>query len=159
MGANTAQKAILTVGESLAEQQQRRPALSNDGWSGVVADSPIGIAVADLTGRFLAANAAYQKILGYTEQELRELPFFGITVENDRGSVQELLEGKRQQFQIEKRSDRKDGSSVWIRSHVSLLPNTEKMSRCLMAIVEDITERRQAEEQASGEEGASRGAI
>ena len=147
MGANTAQKAILTVGDSLAEQHQRRTALSNDGWSAVVADSPIGIAVADLTGRFLAANAAYQKILGYTEQELRELPFFGLTFENDRGTVQELLEGKRQQFQIEKRFERKDGSSVWIRSHVSLLPKTEKISRCLMAIVEDITERRQAEQQ------------
>ncbi|MCI0628477.1 MAG: sigma 54-interacting transcriptional regulator [Acidobacteria bacterium] len=153
MGANTAQKAIITVGESLAEQSQAREALSNnDGcWQEVAQNSPIGIAVADLTGRFLAANAAYQKILGYTEEELRALSFLGVTHKNDRGAngtlVQELLEGRRQQFHIEKRYWRKDGSLIWIRNHVSLVPSAEKVSRFLMAIVEDITERRQAEEQ------------
>ena len=152
MGANTAQKATMTAGESLAEQSEAREALSNDGrWQGVVQNSPIGIAVADLTGRFVAANAAYQKILGYTEQELRALPFLSVTHENDRGAngtlVQELLEGSRQQFQTEKRYWRKDGSLIWIRNHVSLVPSAERVSGFLMATVEDITERKQAEEQ------------
>jgi len=151
MGANTAQKAIMTVGESLAEQSQASDALSNDGWQGVVQDSSIGIALADRKGRFLVANVAYQKILGYTEQELRALPFPGVAQESEPGRngtlIHELLEGSREQFQIEKRYSRKDGCSVWIRTHVSLLPSVENASQFLMAIVEDITERRQAEEQ------------
>src|SRR5437867_6341863 len=114
MGVNTAQKAIMTAGESLVEQSQGREALPNDDtcWQGVVQDSPVGIAVADLTGRFLAANAAFQKVLGYSEEELRALPFLGVTHENDCAAngtlVQELLEGRRQQFQIEERYWRKD---------------------------------------------------
>jgi PAS domain S-box-containing protein len=151
MGANTAQKAIMTVGESLAEQSQAREALPNDGWQGVVQDSSIGIALADRKGRFLAANVAYQKILGYTEQELRALPFPGVAQESEPGRngtlIHELLEGSREQFQIEKRYSCKDGSSIWIRTQVSLLPSVENASQFLMAIVEDITERRQAEEQ------------
>jgi PAS domain S-box-containing protein len=153
MGTNSAQKATITVGESLAEQNQIPGALSNgDGcWQTVVENSTIGIAVADLTGRFLAANAAYQKMLGYTEEELRALLFLEVTHEHDREAnrrlVRELLEGKRQQFQIEKCHRRKDGSTIWIRNHVSLIPDTEKVPRFLMAIVDDISERTQAEEQ------------
>jgi formate hydrogenlyase transcriptional activator len=116
----------ITVGESLAEQNQIPEAASNaDGcWQTVVENSTIGIAVADLTGRFLAANAAYQKMLGYTEEELRALPFLDVTHEHDREAnrrpVRELLEGKRQQVQTEKCHRRKDGSTIWIRNHVSL---------------------------------------
>jgi len=153
MRANTAQKAVTTLGESLAERGQTREALLKDdsGWQEVVQNLPIGIAVSDPAGRFLSANAAFQKILGRTEEELRKLPFPGVADENDRAAngtpVRELLEGRRQQLQVEKRYQRKDGSFIWIRNHVFLVPSAEKVSRFLMAIVEDITERRHAEEQ------------
>jgi len=38
----------------------------------------------DLNGRFIAANPVYQKMLGYTEQELKQLSLMGITVDEDR---------------------------------------------------------------------------
>jgi PAS domain S-box-containing protein len=152
MGANTTQRAILPVGERLAEQKQAPEALliGDGGWQRVVENSAVGIAVADLEGRFLAANAAYQKMLGYTAEELRAFPFLGFSDENDPEAngtfVQELLEG-RQQLQLEKPCWRKDGSLIWIRNHVSLVPGTDKASPFLMAIVEDVTGRKQAEEQ------------
>jgi PAS domain-containing protein len=59
--------------------------------------------------------------------------------------ISELLEGKRQQFQIEKQYRRKDGTLRWVSNNVSLVPGTESMPRFIMALSEDITERKQAE--------------
>ena len=78
------------------------------------------------------------------------LTFLELTHEDYRESnwqlVTELLEGKRKQFQIEKQYRRKDGSLIWVSNNVSLVPGTESMPRFLMALSEDITERKQTEE-------------
>jgi formate hydrogenlyase transcriptional activator len=98
----------------------------------------------------LATNATYQKMLGYTENEFQGTSFLEITHEDYRQAnwvlVAELLEGKRDQFQIEKQYLRKDGSLVWVRNNVSLVSNTESTPRFILALSEDITERKQAEE-------------
>ena len=60
--------------------------------------------------------------------------------------VTELLEGKRKQFEIEKQYRRKDGTLIWVRNNVSLVPGTENMPRFVMALSEDITERKRTEE-------------
>ena len=58
-----------------------------------------------------------------------------------------MWEGKIPQFTLEKRYRRKDGKLIWVRNTVSLAPGSEMAPRFGMAIVEDITERKQAEEQ------------
>ena len=89
-------------------------------------------------------------MLGYTEDELQQLTFLDITheenVEDNRTLIGELLDGKRQQFQIEKQYRRKDGQSVWVRNNVSVVPGTERVPRFLMAISEDVTQRKLSEE-------------
>jgi len=119
-------------------------------WRSVFENSAIGVAVADLHGRVLATNANYQKMLGYTESEFLALSFLDITHEDHREAnwalVRELLEGKRDQFQIEKQYRRKDGSLVWVRNNVSLVREPEHPPRFMLALSEDITERKQAEE-------------
>jgi PAS domain S-box-containing protein len=110
-----------------------------------------GVALTDLNGRFLVTNSAYQKMLGYTEEEIRKLTFLDLTQEDYRECnwefITELLEGKRKQFQIEMQYWRKDGSLIWVSNNVSLVPGTENMPRFIMALSEDITERKQAEKQ------------
>jgi PAS domain S-box-containing protein len=122
---------------------------SEERWRSVFENSAIGVALTDLSGRFIAANPVYQKMLGYTEEELGELSFLEITVEEDRNFnwalIEELLEGKRRQFQIEKRYRRKNGSTVWVRSSVSVVASAELAPRFLMALSEDVTEHRLAE--------------
>ena len=119
-------------------------------WRSVFDNSAIGVAVADLDGRVLATNPNYQKMLGYTESEFLALSFLDITHEDHRETnrelVRELLEGKRDQFQIEKQYRRKDGSFVWVRNNVSLVREPENTPRFMVALSEDITERKQAEE-------------
>ena len=134
--------ALLEAHAELARSEER--------WRSIFENSAIGVALTDLNGRFIAANPVFQKMVGYTEEELKQLSFIDITVEEDRNLnwalVQELLEGKRRQFQIEKQYRRKNGSAVWVRNSVSVVPGTERVPRFLMALSEDVTERRLAEE-------------
>lgn len=124
---------------------------SEERWQAVFENSSIGVALADLGGRFAAANSAYQRLLGHTEEELRKLSYADIIHEDDREAnrarVTELLDGRRQQFQIEERHWRKDGSLIWVNVNVSLVPGTESMPRFMMVLVEDITERKRLEQE------------
>jgi formate hydrogenlyase transcriptional activator len=135
----------------ITERKQAEAALrkSEERWRSVYENSAIGVALTDLNGRFLAVNRAYEKMLGYTEDELRKLTFLEITEEDYRDDnwqlINELLEGKRQQFQIEKQYRRKDGTLRWVSNNVSLVPGTESVTRFIMALSEDITQRKQAE--------------
>jgi formate hydrogenlyase transcriptional activator len=135
----------------ITERKKAEAALrkSEERWRSVYENSAIGVALTDLNGRFLAVNRAYEKMLGYTEEELRKLTFLEITEEDYRDAnwelISELLEGKQQQFQIEKQYRRKDGALRWVSNNVSLVPGTESMPRFIMALSEDITQRKQAE--------------
>ena len=128
--------------EALRESEER--------WRAVFDNSAAGIALANPSGRFLAGNLAYQKMLGYLEKELRELSFLDITHEDYRDAnselTTELLEGKRQYFEMEKRYRRKDGNLIWVHVHVSLVSGKQITPRFLLAIVDNITERKRAEE-------------
>jgi PAS domain S-box-containing protein len=130
-----------------AEEALRK---SEERWRSVFENSAVGVALTDMDGRFLATNHVYQTMLGYTEEELRTLQFLDITHEDYRKAnwalIAELVEGKRRQFQIEKKYRRKDGSSIWVSNNVSLVPGTERVPRFIMALSEDITQRKRAEE-------------
>jgi PAS domain S-box-containing protein len=130
-----------------AEQALRK---SEGRWRSVFENSAIGVALTDLNGRFLATNHVYQAMVGYTEEELSAVNFLDLTHEDYREAnwalITELLEGKRQQFQIEKKYLRKDGSLIWVSNNVSLVPGTEGVPRFIMALSEDVTERKRAEE-------------
>ncbi len=122
---------------------------SEERWRSVFENSAVGVALTDLNGRFIATNPVYQKMLGYTELELQSLTFADITHEQDLDPhamlISELIAGERQEFQIEKQYRRKDGTSVWVRSNVSIVPGTERVPRFLMTLSEDITQHKLSE--------------
>jgi PAS domain S-box-containing protein len=119
-------------------------------WRAVFENSAIGVALTDLDGRFHAVNRAYEKMLGYTGEELRALTFLDLTHEDQRdfnwALVTELLAGSRERFQIDKQYRRKDGSLLWVRNTASLVPGAGTAPCLLMAVSEDITERKRGEE-------------
>jgi PAS domain S-box-containing protein len=102
-------------------------------------------------------------MVGYTEEELRALSFLDVTHEDYRETnwalINELVEGKRQQFQIEKKYRRKDGSLIWVSNNVSLVPGTERVPRFFMVLSEDITERKRAEEEVRAAETRFRASV
>src|SRR5712664_1949451 len=136
----------------LEERKRAEEALrkSEERWRSVFENSAIGVALTDLNARYLVTNHVYQTIVGYTEEELRAVSFLSVTHEDFREAnwalITELVEGKRRQFQIEKKYRRKDGSLVWVSNNVSLVPGTERVPRFIMALSEDITQRKRAEE-------------
>lgn len=140
----------LRLNEQALRDAHAQFARSEERWRSVFKNSAVGVALTDLNGRFIATNPVYQKLLGYAEEELQQLSFLDITHEDylvaNRALVAELLEGKRREFQIEKQCRRKNGSLVWVSNNVSIVPGTEGVPQLLMALSEDITERKQAEE-------------
>src|SRR6267378_912890 len=141
-GTNTDHEERKRAEDALLKSEER--------WRSVFENSAIGVALSDLNGRFLATNHVYQTIVGYTEEELRAVNFLDLTHEDYRQAnwalITELVEGKRRQFQIEKQYRRKDGSLIWVSNNVSLVPGTERVPRFIMALSEDITQRKRAEE-------------
>jgi PAS domain S-box-containing protein len=131
-----------------AEEALRK---SEERWRSVFENSAIGVVLADMNGRFLVANHAYQTMVGYTDEELRALSFLDVTHEDHHEAnwalINELVEGRRRQFQIEKKYRRKDGSLIWVSNNVSLVPGTERLPRFFMVLSEDITDRKRAEEE------------
>ncbi len=114
-------------------------------------NAPLGMALVDPDGHPIKTNPALQRLLGYTEEELREMSFKEFThpedVEKDWSLYQELVEGKREDYQIEKRYIRKDKELVSARLTVSLVHGTSKDRICAVGMVEDITEKRKLENQ------------
>ena len=112
----------------------------------------VGIAHATLEGRFLKANRKFCHLVDYSEEELRSLTFAAITHPDDRAATLEasarLRNSSDESFapEYEKRYVRKDGSVVWAAVSVSLARDTRGAPDYFIAMVKDITARKQVEE-------------
>jgi PAS domain S-box-containing protein len=143
-------RALITC-EDIDERKQAQDRLQQNEqrWQTAFENSAIGIIIRDWADRFLATNSAFRNMLGYTELELCQLRSIDVTYEEDRALnlelIGELREGKRQHFEIEKRYRRKDGTLVWVRNNVALVPGTGGVAPFLFTVVEDITQRKKEE--------------
>ncbi|HEX4921482.1 MAG TPA: PAS domain S-box protein, partial [Candidatus Bathyarchaeia archaeon] len=110
--------------------------------------SPIGIAVENVEGQPLFVNPAFCSMLGFSEQELRSKHCVDFSppedAEKDWALFQQLRAGSIDRYQLEKRYFRRDGSLVWGSLSISLLNSYP--SPLVLAMVEDITEKKAAEQ-------------
>jgi len=110
--------------------------------------SPIGIAVENLEGQPLFVNPAFCSFLGFSEEELRNKHCVDFSppedAEKDWALFQQLRAGSIDHYQLEKRYFRRDGSLVWGSLSISLLNSSP--SPLVLAMVEDITDKKKAEE-------------
>jgi PAS domain S-box-containing protein len=142
-----------TILNDITERKRAEEAVgtSEERWRSIFENSAVGIVLTDPNGFFTAANRAFQQLVGYTEEELRALSYLDITHEEDRPADaalnRHLWEGSLPQFTLEKPYRRKDGKLIWVRTTVSLAPGSETVPRFAMGIVEEITERKNAEQQ------------
>ncbi len=114
-------------------------------------ESPLGIALVGVDGRPLITNAALQKMLGYTGAELGRMLFAEFTHPDDCAKdielYQELIQGARSSYQVEKRYIRKDGEAIWARLSVSLARAVANDPGYAIGMIEDITVQRDLEAQ------------
>lgn len=112
----------------------------------------VGIKRLDPQGRFLEVNDKLCSILGYSRDELLGLSVRDITHEDDFplewAEAMRLLAGEIPSYSIEKRCVRKDGSIIWSRVTSSRPLDSGEAAEWWISIFEDITQRRQAEEEA-----------
>ncbi|MFQ5672850.1 MAG: carbonic anhydrase [Nitrospinales bacterium] len=110
----------------------------------------IGMAHLDLEGRWILLNQKLCDIVGYTKEELLQKTFYEIIHPDDilesRVNVKWLLAGEIDHFIQEKRYLRKDGSEVWVNLTLSLVRGADGQPKNFVAIIEDINERKLAEE-------------
>ena len=122
---------------------------SEDRWRRVFDNSSAGIQVVAAGGRIIAANLAWQKMLGYTEEELRSLTALDITHEDDRAATERWMAeswgGKPRNWRLEKRYRRKDGNVIWADVSVGSVPGPESSAAAFITVIVDITERKRAE--------------
>jgi PAS domain S-box-containing protein len=114
-------------------------------------NAAIGVAQVDMDGMPVQSNRALQQMLGYDGEELSNMIFTEFThpddVTRDLTLYRELMEGKRNYYQMEKRYIRKDGRLVWGHLTVSLVRDRNDQPLFGIGMVEDITERKQLEGQ------------
>jgi len=143
--------AILEISNDISDRKRSEIALAQSAqrFRATFEQAAVGMAQATVEGKFLLVNQKLCEILGYSRQELVEKRFQEITWQEDLASeeelVRQLLAGEIENFSLEKRYIRNDGELVWANLTVSLL-REQNGSQFLMGVVEDIRERKQAEE-------------
>ena len=117
---------------------------------GTFDNAAIGMAVVSVDGSWLQVNEALCKLLGYSEQELRATSFQQLTHNDDLRQVMSyihrVLEGYIPSHEQEKRYIHEQGHPVWVLWHVSLLKDSETGTKRLFFQVQDISDRKKAEE-------------
>ena len=110
----------------------------------------VGIAVVDLSHRFVDANQQMLSMLGYTLEEFRELTVIDVThpayLRTTQEQVRRMISGETSSYVHEKLYLRKDGTSVWSRTRVTLLRNAAGEPHLMVGTIEDITDRKLADD-------------
>lgn len=131
------------------KQAEQQVAESEERFRKVFEHAVTGIAITDGDGNFEQCNPAYCALLGYTNEDLRQLVFADLVHPEDRGddlaAIQRLRSGEVPFFEIENRYVRKDGASVWVHKFVSVLGDQIGAPAHFVALVTDVTERRRAD--------------
>jgi len=110
----------------------------------------VGIAHVGTDGRFLRINEKFCGIVGYTHEEMLTRTFQDIThpddLDIDLEFVRQVLKGKIENYSLQKRYYRKDGSIIWVHLTVSLVFDKGNEPDYFVSVVKDISDRKQVEE-------------
>ncbi len=110
-----------------------------------------GYAVVDMNGKIVESNTTFRNIIGYTEDELPELTYDGITPEKWHAMEANIIEEqvfKRGYSDVyEKEYRRKDGAVIPIEIRTYFMKDTEGEPSGMWAFVRDVTERKLAEKE------------
>ena len=145
LNASLQQRLDLPAGEEASELRQDVHRLQS-----AFDSAAVGIVEMGPDGRFWAVNYRMCQIVGHSKDELEVMTTYDLTAPEDRlqtqSLIQQLRDGQLNTYSYEKRFLRRDGSRVWV--HVTVSAIRDGQGRFLRSIgtVEDITDRRAAQE-------------
>ena len=143
---------VLVVCEDITERRLTEDCVreSEERWRALFEHAGVGIAQLSLNGQFLRVNPRLCETLGYSSKTLLQRTFQDFTHPDDlQVSIQyldELATGKRPSFLREKRVRRSDDVWVWVDVTVSLVRNACPAPAYFIAVVQNIDDRKRAEE-------------
>ncbi|MBF0288775.1 MAG: PAS domain S-box protein [SAR324 cluster bacterium] len=134
--------AFFKVEKTLRQSEKR--------FRAIFEQASVGVALIESqTGNFVQINQKYCDIVGYTLDEMVTIAFMQITHPDDLlldlENMERLKAGEIREFSMEKRYFHKNGSIVWVQLNVSAMWAVDQAPDYHIAIVEDITRRKQAE--------------
>ncbi len=142
-GTNTDVTELLKTEDALRESEAR--------FRGIYEYAGTGIAITDLTGRFQSCNPAYSKMVGFTQDELRERRSPDLVHPEDREAnrtgLERLAAEEIPSFEIVNRYVGKAGAIIWVHKHVSLLRDSSGKPASFILLVTDTTAQKHQEEQ------------
>ena len=113
----------------------------------------VAVAGADADGQILTCNPALERMLGYSAAEWAERRIADTVPADDLEKIEAaneaLFSGKRNALVLEHRLLDRSGEVVWVRASVSLVRDQQGAPFRLVAIYEDLSDRRRAEERAT----------
>ena len=143
--------AVMTAAASVGYGSPVALRDSDERFRRVFEDAPFGITILGLDSRFQHANDAFCRMIGYTAEELTGRTYLEITHPADRDKEIELTEqvfnGSIPSFRTEKRLIRKNGDILWINLAGTVVRATDGSALYGLGMIEDITKRKQAEEE------------
>lgn len=146
-------ETLLGIIEDITKRKQDEQALrdSEERFKAVFNNAAVGIGLVNLEGLYIQVNAKWATMLGYSIEELTLRSNVEVThpedIEATKQKLHELIAGHQDFFQLEKRFVRKDGSIFWGDLWVAPLRDAIGKILAIIAIIIDITERKQAETQ------------
>ena len=143
---------VFAAARDITERKRVEEALreSEERFKAVFDRAALGIAMANQEGYLVDSNPVYQAMLGYTREELQQKCIYDVThpgdVERNRELEQQLKDGMVDKYQNHKRYIRKDGQVIWANVNVSAIRNPDGSLKYNLGVVEEITERKKAED-------------
>ena len=145
-------EAVFGIARDLSEGQRVRLALyeSESRFQAIFESAAVGLALGNLQGIMVLVNATFAKMLGYAPEELAGKGYNEFTHPDDvraqKTILEELFRGERDKIVLEKRYIHRDGGIIWGRLNVSLIHDADGAPIYGIAIIENITEKKQSAE-------------
>ncbi len=143
-----------TIGVALdiSERKRAEQALrdSEAQFRAVFESAPVGIARADGEGRLVAANPFFLTLTGYVGDDWRSRRFTDHLHPDDVAAAWrdfgDLVSGQRDRYQADRRFRQPDGNTLWVTVTTSVVRDEAGVAQFYITVVEDISERKRAEQ-------------
>ncbi len=142
--------------QDVTDQKRREEALwqSEEAFRNNFIHAGVGMALVATDGSWLQVNRTLCGIVGYAEPELMKLTFQDIThpedLDNDLTLLNEVVEGKREHYQMEKRYFHKKGHIIHVLLSVSVVRNKDHSIKNFISQIIDISDLHEAQRKVSG---------
>ena len=143
---------VLVFRDVTREYQMREQLTESEArFRAIFEQAAVGVAqIVSQSGQFICINQRFADIVGYTPEEMQALTFQEIThlddLDTDLSQMKRLLAGEIREFSLEKRYYHKNGAIIWVNLTVSPMWEEGEEPGCHIAVVEDITKRKLAEQ-------------